>query len=418
MTGANSAVGLRSMAARFLFLDEVDAYPGDVEGEGDPVNLAMARTRTFARRKVFLCSTPKITGMSRIEAAYEESDQRRYLGAVPDLPRVPGSEVRATPVAEGTTRRRRPTFASTAGRRLQNHQKQWMLPRGRVARGTRRATAGRRASTFPACTRRWVGSPGPTPRSTSSRRRRIPRCSRSSSTRCWARRGRCWAKLRIGRSSMTAASPIRSAPFRVAGCSWLPARTFRRTASRSRWSRTDAARSPGRSITAYSRATPRGRRCGRSSRALLSETYPAASGIELPILQLAVDSGFATTEVYQWARRQGGRVLVIKGDCAGAGAARVGVSGRGRPAGREVQAGHSRLAGELRHGEGGVRTGGCAWNGPPTKTSRRGILFPPGYCHFPQVQRRVLQADHRRATGHEDREGLPAARVAEDARAQ
>src|SRR5580704_6150996 len=78
MTGANSAVGLRSMAARYLFLDEVDGYPGDVEGEGDPVNLAMARTRTFARRKVFLCSTPKITGMSRIEAAYEESDQRHY----------------------------------------------------------------------------------------------------------------------------------------------------------------------------------------------------------------------------------------------------------------------------------------------------------------------------------------------------
>ena len=54
MTGANSAVGLRSMAARYLFLDEVDAYPGDVEGEGDPITLAMARTRTFARRKVFL----------------------------------------------------------------------------------------------------------------------------------------------------------------------------------------------------------------------------------------------------------------------------------------------------------------------------------------------------------------------------
>jgi phage terminase large subunit GpA-like protein len=36
LTGANSAVGLRSMSARYLFLDEVDGYPGDVEGEGDP----------------------------------------------------------------------------------------------------------------------------------------------------------------------------------------------------------------------------------------------------------------------------------------------------------------------------------------------------------------------------------------------
>ena len=31
------------MPARYLFLDEVDAYPGDIEGEGDPVALAGAR---------------------------------------------------------------------------------------------------------------------------------------------------------------------------------------------------------------------------------------------------------------------------------------------------------------------------------------------------------------------------------------
>ena len=78
MTGANSAVGLRSMAVRYLFLDEVDAYPGDVDEEGDPINLALARTRTFSRRKIFMTSTPLITGLSRIEAAYAESDQRHY----------------------------------------------------------------------------------------------------------------------------------------------------------------------------------------------------------------------------------------------------------------------------------------------------------------------------------------------------
>ena len=44
LTGANSAAGLRSMPVRYLFLDEVDAYP-DVDGEGDPVALAEARTR-------------------------------------------------------------------------------------------------------------------------------------------------------------------------------------------------------------------------------------------------------------------------------------------------------------------------------------------------------------------------------------
>ncbi|GIX11631.1 phage terminase large subunit family protein [Elioraea sp.] len=84
MTGANSAVGLRSMSARFLFLDEIDAYPGDVEGEGDPIALAEARARTFGwRRKVFLVSTPTIAGLSRIEREYLATDQRRYFVPCP-----------------------------------------------------------------------------------------------------------------------------------------------------------------------------------------------------------------------------------------------------------------------------------------------------------------------------------------------
>ncbi len=84
MTGANSAVGLRSTPARYLFLDEVDAYPASADEEGDPVTLAEARTLTFAhRRKVFLASTPTIHGLSRIEREYEASDRRRYFVPCP-----------------------------------------------------------------------------------------------------------------------------------------------------------------------------------------------------------------------------------------------------------------------------------------------------------------------------------------------
>ncbi|UZR28095.1 phage terminase large subunit family protein [Methylococcus mesophilus] len=83
MTGANSAVGLRSMPVRYLFLDEVDGYPPDVEGEGDAIALAEARTRTFARRKIFIVSTPTISGASAIEREYEASDQRRYFVPCP-----------------------------------------------------------------------------------------------------------------------------------------------------------------------------------------------------------------------------------------------------------------------------------------------------------------------------------------------
>ena len=84
MTGANSSKGLRSMAVRYLALDEVDGYPGDVDGEGDPCDLAITRTVNFPRRKIFITSTPVISGTSRIERFYESSDQCQYFVPCPD----------------------------------------------------------------------------------------------------------------------------------------------------------------------------------------------------------------------------------------------------------------------------------------------------------------------------------------------
>lgn len=83
ITGANSAVGLRSAPCRYAFLDEIDGYPIDLDGEGDPVRLAIRRTTTFARRKVFMCSTPTIKDVSRIEREYLNSDQRKYFVPCP-----------------------------------------------------------------------------------------------------------------------------------------------------------------------------------------------------------------------------------------------------------------------------------------------------------------------------------------------
>ena len=83
LTGANSATGLRSTPCRYIFMDEVDAFPPDVDGEGDPVSLAEKRATTFARRKILLTSTPTVKDFSRIEAEYERSDQRRFYVPCP-----------------------------------------------------------------------------------------------------------------------------------------------------------------------------------------------------------------------------------------------------------------------------------------------------------------------------------------------
>ena len=78
LAGSNSGSGLRSMPVRFLFLDEVDSYKLDVDGEGSPVKLAKARTRTFHKRKIFQASTPTIEGLSAISSAFLATDQRYY----------------------------------------------------------------------------------------------------------------------------------------------------------------------------------------------------------------------------------------------------------------------------------------------------------------------------------------------------
>lgn len=84
IAGANSAASLASRPIRVLLADEVDRYPPSAGTEGDPVSLARKRTTTFWNRKVLLVSTPTIKGQSRIEAAFQESDQRHFLVPCPD----------------------------------------------------------------------------------------------------------------------------------------------------------------------------------------------------------------------------------------------------------------------------------------------------------------------------------------------
>lgn len=83
ITGANSASGLCSLPIRVVFMDEIERYPQDVDGEGCPIALAEKRTSTFPRKKIFKCSTPTIEGTSRIAKSYKQSDQRKYYVPCP-----------------------------------------------------------------------------------------------------------------------------------------------------------------------------------------------------------------------------------------------------------------------------------------------------------------------------------------------
>lgn len=132
--GANSAASLASMPMKFVLMDEVDKYPRDVggedgAGEGDPVDLAEARTTTFPRRKIFKISSPTIKSLSRIDKDWEQSDQRRYYVPCPECGHKQVLLREHLVVPEGHPEEAK--FACTGcGVLIEEHHKTWMLEQG------------------------------------------------------------------------------------------------------------------------------------------------------------------------------------------------------------------------------------------------------------------------------------------------
>jgi phage terminase large subunit GpA-like protein len=86
LTGANSATDLSSKVCRFAVADEVDRWPDDLDGQGDPMLMLDARQLSYTRlrqQKKLVISTPALKGKSRIDRAYEAGDQRIWVMPCP-----------------------------------------------------------------------------------------------------------------------------------------------------------------------------------------------------------------------------------------------------------------------------------------------------------------------------------------------
>lgn len=91
MTSAGSASNFRGPRAKIIFCDEVDGYPDDVDGEGDPIALAYKRAEGFPNSIKIISGTgtwgplenPDGTPLyrSRIHQRYEATDQRKWFFA-------------------------------------------------------------------------------------------------------------------------------------------------------------------------------------------------------------------------------------------------------------------------------------------------------------------------------------------------
>jgi phage terminase large subunit GpA-like protein len=101
LSGGNSPNSYAQRSVRYLIMDDLDRFPGEVGEEGDPVSLAKGRTKSFARPKRLYISTPTVKDESLIERGYLESDQRRYFVPCPRCGEVQALEWGGSDAAHG-----------------------------------------------------------------------------------------------------------------------------------------------------------------------------------------------------------------------------------------------------------------------------------------------------------------------------
>lgn len=84
LNGANSPSALASKAIKYLFLDEVDKYPGASKKEADPIRLARERTKTFTnQRKIYMTSTPTLQTGHIWQALQSADIEKHYFVPCP-----------------------------------------------------------------------------------------------------------------------------------------------------------------------------------------------------------------------------------------------------------------------------------------------------------------------------------------------
>jgi phage terminase large subunit GpA-like protein len=367
------------MPARYLFLDEVDAYPPSADEEGDPVALAEARTRTFSwRSKTFLASTPTIQGLSRIEREYEASDQRHYFVPCPHCEHMQWLEFERLRWDKGKPETAHYVCEACDGR-IEEHHKTAMLKAGEwraTAQGADSGTIGFHLSALYSPVG-WFS----------------------------------WADIaRMCEAAQATEEAKRSFKNGVLGLTWVE------TGEAPNWQRLYERREPwqfgtvpsgGLFLTAGAdvqkdRIEVDVWAWGRGLESwlvdhivvaswdtlgqLLNQTWPHAHGTQLGLAKLAIDTGYEASAVYAWARRASqAQVAPIKG-----------VEGFNRVA---PVAGPTHV--DVTEGGKKLRRGARLWtiavatfksetyrslrlSAPTDEEIKAGARFPAGYVHLPR----------------------------------
>jgi phage terminase large subunit GpA-like protein len=313
LTGANSAVGLRSMPARYLFLDEVDGYPPSADEEGDPVALAEARTRTFSwRSKILLGSTPTIHGLSRIEREYEASDQRRYFVPCPHCRETQWLTFERLRWDKGRPEATHYICASCEGR-IEEHHKTAMLEAGEwrpTAEPQDPGTIGFHISALysPVGWLSWENIARLWESATSDEAKRSFKNSVLGET--WVETGEApdWQRLYERREAWPIGAVPRGGLFLTAGAD---VQKDRIEVDVWAWGRGLESRLVDHIEI---ESGPEQAETWDTLSALLGRTWLHENGTRIAIAKLAIDTGYEAPAVYAWARRAGfAQVAPVKG---------------------------------------------------------------------------------------------------------
>lgn len=311
MAGANSAAGLRSMPVRFLHLDEVDAFPGDVDGEGDPCMLAEARTRTFSRRKIFYTSTPTIAGRSRIEREFLRSDMRVYEVPCPLCGEYQQLVWQQMKWPEGRPEEARYKCAHCE-EEFEEHHKNRILPAGRwKAQNEEGEWAGFHISTLYSplgwyswgdCAKQYEAA------QKSDEAMRVFQNTILGLTYADTGEAPDWEVLYHRREDYPMGKVPDGVVFITAGCDVQKDRIEMELVG---W---------GKNLESWSldyvviSGDTAGDEVWEELSKQLRQTYVCSNGLHLPIRMLAIDTGYRTQDVYRWVRSQSAlRCMAIKG---------------------------------------------------------------------------------------------------------
>jgi phage terminase large subunit GpA-like protein len=378
---SNSSAALRSKPICNLMLDEVDEYPGNVNQQGDPINLAIARTRTYSgRRKILIVSTPTISGNSRIEKAFDQTDKRRFYVPCPHCGAFQVLVFRQLRWEKGRPDKAYYSCEHCEGR-IENYHKPEMLAKGKwraeAAEQSGKIIGFHLSSLYsPVGMFSWgeIATKWEEDRHDSNRRREfmntvlgLPYVEDSDLPE--------WEKLYERREPYEFGIVPENGLFLTAGADVQKDRIeciiVAWGRDKENWT-VDYKTFAGDTSDIASDAW-------RGLDLLMTNGFEHESGCTLHIRTLGIDTGFNTQVVYNWARRfQEGRVMPIKGEDS----LSMIIS---QPRAVDVYQNGKRKRGAMkmyRVGVSLIKQELYGWLNLPRPEA--GLAPPPGYCHFPE----------------------------------